>query len=172
MPQSLDVISVNIWQILISLLNLLILFFIIKKFLYKPVMKLLASRQAQLDEKYSSAEKAEQDALSNKAAWEEKMQSAYAEADSILQTATINADRRSDKIIAEAKDKADSIIRQAETVAQLELKKAEDGIKREIVYVSAALTEKMLDREINTQDHRALIDSFIDKIGDNNDGNE
>ena len=69
-------------------------------------MKLLASRQAQLDEKYSSAEK------------------------------------------------------------------AEDGIKREIVYVSAALTEKMLDREINTQDHRALIDSFIDKIGDNNDGNE
>ena len=44
---TLDVISVNIWSILISLCNLLILFFIIKKFLYKPVRKMLAERQAQ-----------------------------------------------------------------------------------------------------------------------------
>ena len=42
---TLDVISVNIWSILISLCNLLILFFIIKKFLYKPVRKMLAERQ-------------------------------------------------------------------------------------------------------------------------------
>jgi len=41
---TLDVISVNIWSILISLCNLLILFFIIKKFLYKPVRKMLAER--------------------------------------------------------------------------------------------------------------------------------
>ena len=60
-------------------------------------------------------------------------------------------------------------MRTAQTEAELELKKAADGIKREIVEVSGALTEKMLEREINTDDHRSLIESFIEKIGDGND---
>ena len=57
-------------------------------------------------------------------------------------------------------------MKQAETQAQLEMKKAEDGIKREIVEVSTALANKLLEREINADDHRNLIDSFIEKIGD------
>ncbi len=167
--QSLEVISVNIWNILISLLNLLILFLILKKFLYKPVKKVLAQRQEALDSQYMAASEAEKSAVANKEEWEKKMQSAKAEADAVIQSATVNAGRRSDKIIAEARERADSIVRQAETEAELELKKAEDGIKREIVNVSTALTEKMLGREINEQDHHELINSFIEKIGDNND---
>jgi len=170
--QALDIISVNLWQILISLINLLILFWIIKKFLFKPVQKMLSQRQSEIDEQYASAEEAEKQALANKESWEQKMHTATAEADAIMQTATENAKWRGEKIVAEARDKADGIIRQAETEAELERKKAEDGIKREIVDVSAILTEKMLGREINTQDHRALIDSFIEEIGNNDDGNE
>lgn len=167
--QSLDIISVNLWQIVISLINLLLIFLILKKFLYKPVKKVLSQRQAALDEQYSAAAEAERQANADKAAWEEKMQSANAEADAILENATANAGRRSDRIIADAKEKAESIIRQAENEAALERKKAEAGIKQEIVTVSTALTEKMLDREINAEDHRNLIDSFIDQIGEDDD---
>ena len=49
MPQSLDVISFNLWQVIISLANLLILFLILKKFLYKPVKNIMAKRQSELD---------------------------------------------------------------------------------------------------------------------------
>ena len=48
--QNLDVISVNIWAILASLANLLILTLIIKRFLYKPVKKILDTRRAAIDE--------------------------------------------------------------------------------------------------------------------------
>ena len=98
-----------------------------------------------------------------------KLASANTEADAILQSATDNAKARGDKIIAEAKERADGILRTAQSEAELERKKAEDGIKREIVEVSEALTEKMLEREINAEDHRVLIDSFIEKMGDGND---
>ena len=54
--QTLDVISVNIWQILIPLANLLIMFLILKKFLFKPVQNVLAQRQAQVDRIYADAE--------------------------------------------------------------------------------------------------------------------
>ena len=62
-------------------------------------------------------------------------------------------------------------MRRAETEAELEYKKAADKIKHEIVEVSGTLAEKMLGREIDANDHRALIDSFIEKIGDSDDGN-
>ena len=46
---NLDVISVNIWQILASLANLLLLTWILKRFLFKPVKKMLDNRRAAID---------------------------------------------------------------------------------------------------------------------------
>lgn len=167
--QTLDVISVNLWQILISLSNLVLLFLILKKFLFKPVKKVLEKRQSELDEQYAAAELAESQADEKRMLWSEKLSQADSEAKSVLQNATENARIRGDKIIAEAKERADGIIRVARSEAELERKKATDGIRREIVEVSGTLAERMLEREINTDDHRALIDSFIDGIGEGND---
>ena len=166
--QTLDVISVNIWQILISLLNLYILFLIVKLFLFKPVKAVLAERQRELDTQYAAAEDAEREALANRRTWETKMLGAKAEADAIVQSAADQAKYRGEALIAEAQLRADSIVRMAENEADLERKKAVEGVKREIIEVSGALTERMLEREINTEDHRNLIESFLEKIGDDN----
>lgn len=164
--QSLDVISVNLWQIIISLLNLLILFLIIKKFLFKPVQKMLANRQEELNNKYKAADDAVKRANMDEQYWKEKKERVEAEADSIIQSATDTAKKRSEKIVDEAKEKAEGIVRSARTEAELELEKAEDTIKREIVDVSAQLAQKILSREINIDDHRSMIDSVIESIGD------
>ena len=166
--QSLDVISVNIWHILISLANLVILFLIVKKFLLKPVKNLFAQRRAAIDSQYAAADAAKAEAQADKAAWEEKLAKANSEADDMIKNASDTAKRRAEQIINEANAKAEGIIARAEEAAELEKKKAEDDIKREIVGVSASLAEKMLEREINAEDHRALIDSFIDEIGEDN----
>ena len=167
--QTLDVISVNLWQILISLANLFLLFLILKRFLFKPVKSVLDKRQSELDESYAAANAAEAQANEHRASYESKLAEANAKADAILEDATTTAKTRGEKIVAEAKERAEGILRTAEIEAELERKKAEAGIKREIVEVSGALAEKMLEREINKEDHRVLIDSFIEKIGDNND---
>ena len=69
--QSLDVISVNIWQILISLANLLILFLMFKKFLFKPVNNMLEKRQSEIDAQYEAAEEAKRSAQEDKLLWDE-----------------------------------------------------------------------------------------------------
>lgn len=170
--QSSEVISLNIWQILISLCNLLLLFFILKKFLYKPVKKTLAERQQMIDERYSSAQEAERSALKSKENYEEKVRNAQTEASAIIKEARTTAQRRSDKIIDAAKQKSDEMIRQAENEVELEKKKASSDIKREIAEVSTMLTERILEREINSDDHREFIDSFINTIGDEYDGSK
>lgn len=166
--QNLPVISVNLWQILISLANLVILFFIIKRFLFKPVIAMMNKRQSEIDDRYKVAENAVNEAQENKKLWEDKMSSAKTEADTIIRDAASTAKIRSEAIVNEAQEKAENIIRVAKSEAELELKKAADGIKHEIVEVSGELAEKMLEREINKDDHKALIDSFINKIGDEN----
>ena len=166
--QSLEVISVNIWDILISLCNLLIIFLLFKKFLYKPVRKVLDKRKGAIDEQYNAAEEARQSALNDKQVYEMKLRTAQDEADEMIKSAAATADRRSAKIIDDAKEKADGIIRQAHSEVELEKKKASDEIRHQIADVSALLTEKVLEREINEEDHRDFIDSFIQGIGEDN----
>lgn len=164
--QSLGVISVNLWDILASLLNLLILFVVFKKFLFGPVNRMLEKRQNEIDAKYKEADEAKRIAEQDRLLWDKKIGTVKEQTDKMIKDAQNSAKRQSQNIVDRAKEQADVIVRQAETQAQLELKKAEDGIKREIVEVSSALANKLLEREINADDHRELIDSFIDKIGD------
>ena len=156
--QTLDVISVNLWQVLISLCNLVIIFLIVKRFLYRPVKKMLASRQQELDAQYDAAKKERQDAAADRAHWQEKLQTAQTQAQELLQRASTMADRRGEDIVNDAKVKARDIIQQAETEAELQRRKARAQIRH------AAMTEKMLQRELTQTDQAALIDSFIAEL--------
>ena len=164
--QTLDVISVNLWQMAASLGNLVLLFLIVKYFLYKPVKKMLENRQNPLDGDYAAAKDAREKAENDQKAYDEKLAGAALEAESMIKAAVGTATAREKEIIADAKEKADGIIRQAENEAALEKKKAEDSIKKEIVSISSALASKMLEREVSSDDHKNLIDSFIEGIGD------
>lgn len=166
--QNLDIISVNIWQMLVSLINLLLLFLIIKKFLYKPVKNALDKRRTTIDNQYADSERAKQQAISDKQAWEAKLSSVQKDADEIIDNARAIANRKSADIISAADDKAKSIIHRAQSDAALEINKAQAFIKDEIIDVSVLLSEKMIGRELNANDHRKLIDSFIDDIDEAN----
>lgn len=169
--QTLDVISVNLWDILVSLCNLAILFFVMKKFLYKPVRKMLEKRQKSIDDRYAGADEALSQAQSSKAEYEKRLETAGEEAQAIIKKATDTADERSKEIVTSAREEASLIINRAQSAAELEKKKARQEIRGEIVSVSTLIAEKLLEREISEDDHKAMIDSFIDEIGDG-DGTE
>ena len=162
--QFLDVISVNIWAILASLANLLLLTWIIKRFLFKPVKKMLDARRAAIDEDYAQAKSAREAAEESRLNYEAAMAAAQQTTDQMIADAARTAEYRSNEIVAEAREKASEIRRQAEADARLERKKADDEMKHEIANVSAQLTGKLLQREINEEDHRTLIDSFLNEL--------
>lgn len=166
MMQSLEIISINIWHIVISLCNLLILFLMLKKFLYKPVKKVLAERQAAIDSRYDEADRAKSQALRSKTEWENRMAAADEEAAGIISSAVESANRQSSAIIGESKERADRMISRARAEADAERRKAEDDIRDRIADVSAAVAGKLLEREISAADHSDLIDSFISEIGE------
>ena len=167
--QHLDVISVNVWQILIAIINLTILFLLLKKFLYKPVQKMLKKREEELSGQYDKANEALLAAQDAKEEYETRLNGAKLEADDIIKTAADTAAKRSEKIVSGAHEEADAIVARARTEAQLEKKRAQSDIKNEIADVSSLIAEKLISRELNGEDHKKLIDSFIEEIGENDD---
>ena len=164
--QSQDIINVNIWLILISLCNLVILFLILKKFLFKPVKKILDERQSEYDAKFAEAEDKLAEANEVKKRLDQKYSVADDEVDRIIREAKDNAQRRGDFIVAEAKDKAGIIVKNAEAEADLRIRKADESIKNEIADVSVEIAEKIIGREVSEEDHRRLMNDFIDNIGE------
>lgn len=159
--QNLDVISVNIWSMVISLLNLLILFLILKKLLFAPVKRIVAQREAALAEKYAKADTALRSAEKARLECDEKLAAADLRADEVVRSAAEKAEIRQALIISEAKETAKSIVRTAEREALAERFRAEDKIRQEIVCVSTAIATKLIGREINESDQRGVIDSMI-----------
>lgn len=170
--QSQQIITVNLWQVIISLCNLCVLCLIVKRFLYKPVKKVLAARQAHVDQIYADAEDARRTAEDDRATWAERVSTAREEANGIIAKATENARRSGEIIVEDAHARAEGIIRQAEEEAVLARRKGEEGMRRELAGVSTELAEKLLGREINEKDHRRLIDSFIEELGEHHDADQ
>ena len=112
-----SIFSVSGWQLLFTLVNLVIDYFILKKFLYQPVKKMFAQRQAEVEDTYKKADEANADAASLKLQYEQKMAGAREEADAIVRSATGRAQVRSDAMIAEARQSASEIIRRADEQA-------------------------------------------------------
>lgn len=160
----LELISLNIWHIIATIANLLILTLILKKFLFKPVQKILAERRSQVDNLYSDAEEAKAQAESDKKKYTEKLRGAQDEADSIIKTATARADKLGDEIITDARQKAADTVKKAEADIEREKKKAMNELKNEISEISVRIAENVVSREIKDEDHKELIDSFIDKL--------
>lgn len=160
----LELISLNIWHIIATIANLLILALIIKKLLFKPVQKVLSERQGQVDDIYRNAEEANAQAEADKKLYSEKLAGAKEEAESIVKAATQRADRLGDEIIENANRKAADTLKKAEAEIEQEKKKAMNELKNEISEISVQIAESVVGREISEEDHRELIDSFIDKL--------
>ncbi|MBQ1738721.1 MAG: F0F1 ATP synthase subunit B [Clostridiales bacterium] len=164
--QNLDIISINIWQVVISLANLVILFLILKKFLFEPVKKIKAQRENEIETQYKKAEKASKEADDLKAGWEDKITTADQKADEIISEAVERANERNEIMLYESREKADQIIRKAKADIERDRREARETIKKEIVDVSQVISEQIIGREINMDDHRELIDDAIDKLGE------
>lgn len=166
--QNLDIISVNIWSILISLANLLIIFLLIKKFLFKPIERILNERKSQVDEIYAEADEAKSKAEENLKAYTRKLNNADAEADKLIKAAVDKGNKLSDEIVADAHAQADSIMEKAKKDIALERKKTVNELKDSISDISFDIAEKLIEREITNKDQDDLIDKFIKEMGDDN----
>lgn len=162
-----ELVSIAPWTVIFQICNLLITIWIVKKLLYKPVMNVLAQRQAEVDNIYADADKAKNDAVDMKKQYTEKLSHAREEADSIVRTAVQNAERKGEEIVSQAKDQAVYMKQKAEMEIEQEKRKAFADVKSEISGIAVDIASKVVSREIDEKDHVQLVEDFIKNVGEN-----
>ena len=161
-----ELVTIVPWTLIAQLLNLFIQMLLIKKFLFKPIREVLAKRKALADAEIAEATKAKEEAQSLKSEYEESMKQARDKANDILNTAQKSASQQSEEIIREANAQAVSIKAKAERDIEQERRKAVNEIKDEIGDMAMEIAGKVIERELNANDHEKLIDEFINKVGE------
>ena len=164
--QSLDIISVNLWNTLLSLANLVIIFLILKKFLFKPVQKVMAERRNQVDKIYAEAGEDLNTAKGLKREYEQRLASARQEADSLIKTATQSAQRKSDQIVAEANSQASHVKQKAEEEIAQQKKQMLKDVRSEISELAVDIASKVVEREISQKDYDGFVAEFIQNVGE------
>ena len=161
-----EVFSIDLWKILFMLINLFLIYLILKRFLYKPVKKMFEMREQEVTETYQKADAAETEAHELKDQYDKKLSGAKAEAEEIVRSATKRAQLRSESMIGEAKDTVSNMMARAEEQIASEKKKAVNEIKDEIADIALMAASNVLEKKMDANDHSKLIDEFINKVGD------
>lgn len=164
--QSLEIISVNIWSILVSLANLLIMFLILKRFLFKPVQKMMAARKQQVDQIYQDAKENRDSAINMKQEYEARLATAREEADGLVRNAVQTAQRKGDAIVAEANSQASHLKQRAEQEIAQEKKQMLQDVRGEISDIAVSIASKVVEREVKKQDYDGFVDEFIKNVGE------
>ena len=159
-------IGINFWTALFVLLNTLTIFFVAKKFLFGPVSKMIADRQAEIDGMYADAGKAKGEAEEMASEYRQKLSEAQATSERLVKEAAQRGQMREEEILRNAHDEAEAIRSRAAADAVREKQKVLNDAKNEISAMAVAVAEKVIGRELNASDQSAMVDHFIDELGD------
>ena len=101
-----------------------------------------------------------------KQAYESRLAAAREEADGLVRNAVQTAQRKSDSMIAEASSQVSHMKRKAEEELAQEKKQMLQDVRGEISDIAVSIASKVVEREINESDHKALVDEFIRNVGE------
>lgn len=148
-------------DLILNIINILVLFFVTKALLYKPVKKFLNARKEKLDASLSDAQNAEKAANESKAKYDALLSDAEAVKAEAVKKAETEARQTAQKIIDDAKSEAKAIVEKGNKTAEAEHKKMIADAKDDIVDAALDVTEKLLGRSVKDEDNRRIIDSFF-----------
>lgn len=159
-------VGVNFWTALFVLLNTLIIFFVARKFLFGPVMKIIEDRQQEIDGMYTQAGDTREEAQKLQSEYEEKLSQAAATSERLVKEATDRARAKEEEILREANLRAEAVRAKASADIAQEKKKALNDAKDEISVIALAIAGKVVGRELEAADQSQLVDSFIEELGE------
>ena len=161
-----SLVTVNPVTLIAQICNLFLQMFLVKVFFLDKIKAIIDARREAADKEITDARSAKEEAMVIKATYEQNMLESKAEAEKILQSAQQTAAKRGEQIISDAQKTAVAMKQRAEAEIAQEKKRVLNETKDEISEIAMAIAGKVVGRELTASDHAQMVDSFIDKLGD------
>lgn len=148
-------------NIVYTIINLIVLYLLLRYFLFKPVMGIMEKRQKLIEDGLKNAQDMQDDALRMKQEYEASLSGAKQESVQIVENARKSAKAEYDRIVSEAGDKAGSIIESAKETVRAEREKTMKELRTEIAGLAAASAEKIMRQNADGSRDSELYDLFL-----------
>ncbi len=149
------------------LISVFFLSLLLSYLLFDPARKILQDRKEKIAADIQNATEDLESAAKLKKEYDAKLRDVDKEAEQILSEARQKALKNETKIINEAKEEAARIIARANEEAELEKKRVADEMKQEMIIIAAAMAQKVVANNINTEIQESLVDETLKEMGGN-----
>jgi F-type H+-transporting ATPase subunit b len=146
-------------------LNLLILFFFMKKFLFKPVTEFMENRKNSIDQALKDADQAKLEVAEQRKNYEEQIKKIREESDKLINEARVKATREYDDIIANAKKDALAIVEKGRQDVERERAEMLRQVRQQIAMLAISAATKVVEANMDTASNKSMVDKFIDEAG-------
>lgn len=151
-------------EFVFQIINTILVFLILKKLLFKPVMDVIASREKEIQLSLSEGERVKKEGYKLKEEYQEKMTSAKDQGQEIIKQATLRAEKKEEEIVQNAKKEASAILEKASKDVAQERQKVMNEVKNEISDIALLAASKVIEKEVDKSKHQELINNFINEV--------
>ena len=154
------------WGLLFAAINLLILYALMRKFLFKPVNNIIAKRQEEIEKQLSDADETQKNAQKLYDEYNERLAKSKKDGEAVISDARVKAKAEYDRIVTSAEKNAQNITERAQKDAQAEKERAMQEMQSHITELAAQAAAKIVGVQEAKADDGRLYDEFLNKAGD------
>lgn len=151
----------DFWSIFWAVLNILILFILLRIFLFKPINKMLDDRTQSIQKDIDDAERAKKEAEELRQQYEDSISNAKDEAVQIIKEAHDRAEDERTAIIRKSHEEADEIVNSASETIENERKRVLQQAHTQIADLAIEAASKVVGANLDDEKNRRLVDEFL-----------
>ncbi len=153
-------------NLLWTVINLLVLYALLRKFLFKPIQDVLDKRQKLVDANLADARQAKAQAQAALSAAEEKLNNVDSEAAARRVASEQQAEKEKEQLLAEAQRQADAIVAEGKAAAEAERASKLRQADAQIADLTRTVCAKVLERNLTQQDDDRFLNDLLQKAGE------
>ena len=156
-------------NLVFTIINLLVLYLLMKKFLFGPIIKVMDVRKAMIDQQFAGAKEQEDQAKALKEQYEGALKSAKEESYQIMEQARKEAKAQADRTVEDTQAKVSAMLAKAQEDINTERENAMRQMKDDVASLAMEAAGKIIGRNSGAEQDLSLYDQFIEEAGDPDD---
>lgn len=162
-----EALGINIPGLIAQIVNVLLIFFLLSRFAFKPITAMLDQRAERIKDSLEAAERARQDAAHAQANIQEQIDAARREGQTIIEHASRAAEQLRQETIDQARREADGLLARARTDFDLEREKAMAELRRQFADLTITAAERVINKSLDATAHQQLINEVLESSRSN-----
>ncbi|MCL1816225.1 MAG: F0F1 ATP synthase subunit B [Clostridiales bacterium] len=157
--------EIHLPDLIFAIVNFLILLFLLRKFLYKPLLTMMDNRKKSIEDALDSAASARKEVAESQAVMRAGLAEARAKADEVLAIAQKNSEKLKEEILTQAKADAQAITDKAQAQIAHDREEAIAALRLEVSGLVMYATRQLLQEAVDETAQKRLFDKYINDIG-------